>query len=500
MQQEAGLMQSRGIAVRTDTGYQVMEGQGALVNRNSIIFAIGQGISLIGDGFYLSTLIIWITAINLAGAQTAGQKAAALATVAAIQAGIFGALYLADFLVLPFVGVFVDRWDRRTTMIISDLVQAVFALLPLGAFFLSRNLFIPALYVSYFLLVCAQGFFMGSQSGVLQVIVARKSFPQAVSILTILVGFGGVLGSLYAPSFFLAVGPTVAIIFNAVSFLISAGALFLLRVPKEALHPYAFRSEAAQKAEMSKGILGVFKDIVQGGRFVIVMSVLLGIAIMLIVVQIGAAAINSLTSSFLFANLHANPTKDLTLLGLLPATTSLGYIVGAALLGFCEKVVPLKTLAVLSILGLGVSWIAVAFQSSLLPGVVVFILGGIFNGAFVVSYTALVLKVTPNAIIGRVETVLVPLAALSSFLATLVIGGVVSAYNPALNPHTPFPNPSVLYSDILLIGGIVAILASIVGFLLVRKAKEEPSQDGGSPVVAPTIAGAGTSAENGVTS
>jgi MFS family permease len=484
MQQEPGLMQPRGIAIPTDTGYQVMEGQGALINRNSIIFAIGQGISLIGDGFYLQTLIIWVTAISLAGAKTPAQQAVALAAVAAIQAGIFGSLYLANFLILPFVGVFVDRWDRRTTMIIADLVQAVLALLPLVAFFTAKDAFIPALFVSYFLLTIAQGFFMGSQSGVLQVIVARKNLPQAVSILFVLLGAGGVAGALYAPPFFLAVGPVIAIVVNAVSFLVSAVALLLLRVPKEALHPYAFKQNAAlvASAGVSKGILGVLKDLLHGLRFSIVTSVLLGIVIMLIVVQVGAAAVNSLTSSFLFANLHANPAKDLGLLGILPSTVGIGYIIGAALIGACARFLPLKALAVVSILGLGLGWIVFALQSTLTNGVIVFAITGVFNGAFVVSYTSLVLKVTPNSIIGRVEAVLTPLASLSSFLATLVIGAVVQAHNPAADP-------AGLFTSILVGGGVAAILASIVGFLLVRKAKEEAA---GAEVISPAIAVAGT--------
>src|SRR5581483_6358648 len=172
MSQESDLMQPRGIAIPTETGYQVMEGKGALVNRNSVIFAIGQGISLIGDNIYLSTLIIWISAVTLAAASTPAQKLAVAATVTAVQSGIFGANYLAGLFIIPFVGVFVDRWNRRTAMIIADLVQAVLAMLPLVAFLAVKGAFVPTIYVSYFLLVAAQGLFMGSQSGVLQVIVS----------------------------------------------------------------------------------------------------------------------------------------------------------------------------------------------------------------------------------------------------------------------------------------------------------------------------------------
>lgn len=53
MQQESGLMPTRGVAVPTANGYEVPEGKGEFMNRNSILLLIGQSISLISDGFYL---------------------------------------------------------------------------------------------------------------------------------------------------------------------------------------------------------------------------------------------------------------------------------------------------------------------------------------------------------------------------------------------------------------------------------------------------------------
>lgn len=490
MQQEANLMQARGIAVLTETGYQVMEGRGALVNRNSIFFTIGQGISLIGDGFYFATLIIWISAITLAAAKTPAEKVAAAATITAIQAGIFGAMYLANFLVIPFVGVFVDRWNRRTTMIISDLMQAVFALLPLGAFFVAKDVFIPTLYVSYFLLIAAQGVFTGSQSGVLQVIVARKNLPQMVSVLNVLSGVGLVAGFILAPPFFLAVGPVVAIGVNAASFLISAAALLLLRVPREAVHPYAFRSSDAS-VSLNKGILGVLKDLLYGLRFVFATSVLLGVVIMLVVAYAGGAVANSVLSGFFFANLHADPVKDLALLGIIPAAIYAGGIIGALLVGIFARFVPLRILTVVGVLGVGIFILATAYQTTLVNGVIFFTLVGVFNNLFFVSYSALVLKVTPNTFIGRVEGILAPLAALSGYITTLIVGGIVKAYNPVLNPKTPFPSPAVLFLDLFLVSSALIVIGSIIGFLLIRKAKEEEVRIETSDVT-PVIAVAGT--------
>ncbi|MGH2508171.1 MAG: hypothetical protein ACRDHZ_12315, partial [Ktedonobacteraceae bacterium] len=116
---------------------------------------------------------------------------------------------------------------------------------------------------------------------------------------------------------------------------------------------------------------------------------------------------------------------------------------------------------------------------------------------FTVSYSALVLKVTPNHFIGRVEGILTPLATFSSFISAFVVGAIVTAYNPALKHATPFPNPAVLFTDIFIVSGIIIVVASVLGFLLVRKAKEELAEVE-STVVTPEIAVVGGFAEEGL--
>ncbi|MBO0789987.1 MAG: MFS transporter [Ktedonobacteraceae bacterium] len=467
-EEQPGLIPTRGVAAPTANGYEVPEGKGELVNRNSIIFTIGRSISLIGDGFYLQTLIIWATSFTLAGAKTPTQQAAATVTVAAITAGIYGAYYLANLIVAPFGGVFVDRLNRRTTMITADLVQAVLATLPLGAFLVARSLFIPAIYLSFFLLTGFAGLFTSAQGGALQVIVSRRRLAQAVSILNILLGVGTVLGALFAPSFFLTVGPVVAILFNAASFIVSAISLFFLRIPDEAVNPYKYRqaSEAASSSGIGPAIAGVFKDLGRGLRFTFTTRVLIAIAMLLIVAELGAGGTNAVTSSFFLVNLHANPTKDLALLGLLPAALGAGGIVGALLTGILARYLPLKMLTTVSVLFLGLVLVGTAYQSSLITGVIFFIVLGIFNSMFLVAYNALVLKITPNTIVGRVQGALLPLNLVTGYIATLVVGAFVKA-------NATVPNPAGLFQNIFLAGGVLIAIGSVVGMVLIWNTKEE---------------------------
>src|SRR5712691_13117893 len=109
-------------------------GKGFLINRNFALLAIGQAISNMGDFVYSTTVLVWVFVLT--------HSAAAIS-------GVLIAQYAPIFLLGPLAGVFVDRWNRRRTMITADLVRAVVALLPLLA---PLPLRLPAIYSSVFLL------------------------------------------------------------------------------------------------------------------------------------------------------------------------------------------------------------------------------------------------------------------------------------------------------------------------------------------------------------
>src|SRR5712692_6762682 len=107
--------------------------KGLLINRNFALLAIGQAISNIGDFVYSTTLLVWVFVLTHS---------------AAAVSGVLAAQYLPVFLLGPLAGVFVDRWNRRQTMLVSDLIRAVVATLPIIA---PASLRLQAIYASVFL-------------------------------------------------------------------------------------------------------------------------------------------------------------------------------------------------------------------------------------------------------------------------------------------------------------------------------------------------------------
>src|SRR5690348_4440211 len=98
---------------------------GLLINRDFALLWIGQIVSSIGDFALSATLVLWI-ATRLA----VNEPWAPLAV-----SGEFLALTIPVVLFGPLAGVFVDRWDKRRTMLAMDLARALLVslLIPLAA-------------------------------------------------------------------------------------------------------------------------------------------------------------------------------------------------------------------------------------------------------------------------------------------------------------------------------------------------------------------------------
>ncbi|MCC7449314.1 MAG: MFS transporter [Anaerolineae bacterium] len=135
---------------------------------------------------------------------------------------------LPSFFLIPFAGPVVDRFDRRTLMIVTNVVSAGFALL----FMLVHDVqSLWLLYLATVLLVIAASFFGPASSASIPNIVSDEELfaANALSGATwgVMVMVGSALGGLVSAAF----GRDVAFVVNAVSFIIAALLLATIDVP-----------------------------------------------------------------------------------------------------------------------------------------------------------------------------------------------------------------------------------------------------------------------------
>src|SRR5580658_6841328 len=90
-----------------------------LINRNYTRLWYGQATSSLGDSVFTTTLVLWVVTVLAKG------KSWAPAAVSTILL----AVGIAVLVVGPLAGVFVDRWNSRTTMMRTDQIRTVIVLI-----------------------------------------------------------------------------------------------------------------------------------------------------------------------------------------------------------------------------------------------------------------------------------------------------------------------------------------------------------------------------------
>jgi MFS family permease len=217
----------------------------------------------------------------------------------------------------PVAGVFVDRWDRKRTMITADVLRAALVLLCL---LVQRPDQVWIYYLAGFLMSCVSRFFFPSQSAVLPLIVPdRDELLAANGLMQLVQTVGLVVGPAMAGFAISLWGEQVAFAFDSVTFLVSAIAILTMTVPRTTKGKQAEGGEvAALLAEMREGAVYLF-----GNRTMV------GVLVCLVAVQLGIGAIHVMWIPFLKRTFGLEAEG----LGAVDAAQGLGMAVGAVTLG-----------------------------------------------------------------------------------------------------------------------------------------------------------------------
>ena len=177
----------------------------------------GETVSLFGSQ-------ITVLALPLVAANTLQASASEMGTLGFAQ-------YVPWLLVGMFAGVWVDRLRRRPLMIAADLGRAVLlALIPLAA--ILGHLKMWHLFVIGFLVGIGNVFFEIAYYAYLPALVGREELVEGNSKLTASASASEVAGPGLGGILTQAITAPLAILFDALSFFVSAGALLCIRKPE----------------------------------------------------------------------------------------------------------------------------------------------------------------------------------------------------------------------------------------------------------------------------
>ena len=346
-------------------------------------------------------------------------------------------LMIVEFLPAVAVGLFLgpllDRISRRGLMIVSDLVRAgVFCTLP----FANTAGQIVALAGIAGL---ATGFFRPAVYAGLPNLVDERELARANSLIQTSENVSWAVAPIIGGALVAASGPELAYWLNGGSFLVSA--LLLLRLPADRLQG---------ALAVSRGHLRDLKD---GFARVLRTRPLLTV---LVVWTLALGAVASSQTAQVFLAKDAFNAGDFGY-GLIFGCIGLGLAVGSFGAGTWLERRSVGSVYSASILLQAIGLAAAAVAPNVWISLPFFVLAGIGNGTAVVCNSLLVQRGAPDAIRGRVFTVI-----MSVNYAVYGLGFVVAG------PLTDSVGPRWVFGEV----GIVLAFASLVAYALARGAEQ----------------------------
>jgi MFS family permease len=186
--------------------------------RGFTLLWFGQVISLIGSAMTWFAFTIW------AWEETG--KASALATI-----GFFA--FLPSVLFSPVAGAFVDRWNRKLVMLLSDLAAALGTLVILLVYTFGDL----QLWHIYLVSVLA-GFFTAFQypayAAAVTTMLSKEDYARAEGMLGSARALSGILAPIFAAALLGLVGLSGVMLIDLATFLFAFGTLAVIRVPQPA--------------------------------------------------------------------------------------------------------------------------------------------------------------------------------------------------------------------------------------------------------------------------
>ncbi|MEP7308922.1 MAG: MFS transporter [Acidobacteriota bacterium] len=192
-------------------------------NRNFRLLFIGQTVSQLGDWF--SAIAVYALLLDLTGSATS-------------VAWMMIAQFLPYAIVGPVAGVVVDRVNRRTLMIVADVLRGVVVL---GLLLIRRPDQVWIAYAVTAVMVSASAFFEPARTATIPNITSADELLPANALSSALwsgmLAIGASIGGLAT----VVAGPQVAFLINAVSFFLSA--FFIARTRYDATPPLVARPQ-----------------------------------------------------------------------------------------------------------------------------------------------------------------------------------------------------------------------------------------------------------------
>lgn len=376
-------------------------------NRSFVFLWTGQLISTIGDA--LTSLAAGIIVFQVTHSIL---NVGVMLMVSSVPTLIFGLI----------AGIFVDRYDRKTIMVVSVVLQAgLVAAIPLSLA-LTHGIF--WLYVIVLLSASVRQFFDPANDSVLPEIASDEELAAANSLMAI-AQFGSTAIGFALAGLLIATNQELVFWFDAATFLFAGVMISMVTIrPLE--------------TEERTTIGDIIRNLGVGASFIFRTPVLRSATIVRTPAMIVFGLQNVLLLPFALEVLKATEFEY----GLQEGITSVGFVIGSLLMARYAERLREGTWLVLSYLGMGITGLLYALSTNIWVAIGLIGFSGVLNAPSFVASRLINQRNTPREMRGRV------------FSTTYVIRDVVYLVGMGLAGLADIWNPQVLFalSSVLLIG------------------------------------------------
>ena len=334
----------------------------------------GQLISLFGDRLNQLALVAVV----------------AISTGSALATGlVFFAATLPNLLLSPIAGTFVDRWDHKEVMVVSDILRgAIVLVLPIAAV---MNILL--VYPLIFLVTSISIFFRPARIAVIPRIVPERDLLSANSALWVGETIADVIGYPLAGLFVALLGSAVPLAFwvDAATYLASAALLATIAIPRVTRHETA--------ATQRPNFVG---ELQAGWRFLQHETVLLANTIQGTVGQFALGLGIALTPTFTQITFTNSAFPWQASYGFLETGLGVGNLVGGFVIGLLGGRFAKGRMVIAGYAVWGICLFAFAISNHLAIAIGLTFGMGVANMVFVIPSQTLFQERTPPNLMGRV--------------------------------------------------------------------------------------------------
>jgi len=383
---------------------------------------IGQAFSLVGSSIAHFGLVWWITE------QTGSATVLAMAGLAAMLPGI---------LLGPLAGVLVDRWNRKTVMMLADATSALLAGL-LAYLFWMNSLHAMHIYVILFLRSLAGTLHFTAMTASTTLMVPRMYLTRIAGANQTLRGITDIVSPPIGALLVSSVPLQYVMLIDVVTAIFAILPLFLVYVPQP---------EQSLGTRKENTFSHLWRDMVTVGRFIWGWSGLMIICLLAALTNFLVAPAFQLLPLTIKAHFGGGPLE----LGWANTAWGIGTVLGGMILGvwggFQRRIITILG----GLAGFGAGILIVGITPSHLLGLALSALfvAGVLNAMCNASAIALMQDLIPAQMQGRIFSLV------SSFTGLMMPLGMAIA--GPLSDHLG-------YQFWYLLGGVLSIAAALIGF------------------------------------